>query len=791
MTQGELEKIPQRIVNEMSRLEVRIMEDMVRRIRINGFSTASSDWQFTRLQQLGMSEEQIKKWVQEVLETSDKEIEKIYSDDTYKEYMKHSRAFDIYGQEQLPFSENAELQSLIEAVKQQTREELENITGSMGFVKPTPSGGLQMMTQTEFYQRTLDDAMYDIHSGAFDYNTVLRRTIEDMTRSGIRWIDYESGHHNRIPVAARRAVMTGFRQVQGKINEQTARALGTDFYEVTVHIGARPSHQVWEGQVWSMEQLQSVCGLGTVTGLHGANCYHDYNAFIPGVSTRTYTDEQLEQIHEEENKPKTYNGKEYTTYEALQRQRQLETRARKYREDVHLLEEGGGSEDDIIAKKSRYQKTLQEYKAFSKKMGLPMQKERIYQDGLNVDIPERDLSKVAAAKPKAEIKRRAINKAGKEVVFDFKEVDDKRQKQIDILSELTMEYNTRLERVSHGAQNAAGDVQISGSLMRLSDKNVETAVHEFAHTLANTDADKYGLTQDQEFWKEIRKIRREYLKDVDATQDPSRIISFYEHSSRSVDEFFAEAFTHAKLREMGLPIPERFGGDYTYSQRVLDTVNKYFGKDPGEAGRLARLAERQAKKERLQEMLKNGVTIGTPYIEPEQIRSQAFSSKFSRITDNSAINNRIRSLAQGNLTKNNGSYTEMLDIIDLDTGDSIIHKLGGKDEIGVSLTVGERAAVKDHKGRIIGMHNHPTNIYPTGSDFVIAASRKYEFGLVFTHDLRVFKYTGPTIKTTATAIDDVIDRCTRVAYTEIDKRRAFERAMVELERRFGITWQEI
>lgn len=386
MTQGELEKIPQGVVNAMNQLEVRIMEDMVRRIRINGFSTASADWQFKRLQQLGLSEAEIKKWVQDALDTSDAEIEHIYSDDVYEEYMGHRRAYDASGRQQIPFDENQELQQLIEGIKQQTKDELEKITGSMGFVIPTPSGNLQNMTLTEYYQKTLDDAMYDISSGAFDYTTVLGRTINEMTNSGIRWIDYSSGHHNRIPVAARRAVMTGFRQVQGKINEQTARELGTDSYEVTVHIGARPTHQVWEGKVWTMEELRSVCGLGEVTGLHGANCYHDYNAFIPGVSTRTYTDEELQRIHDDENKPKTYNGKEYTTYEALQRQRRLETRARKYREDVHLLEEGEGSEDDIIARKCRYQKTLQEYQAFSDKMNLPMQKERIYQDGLSVDM---------------------------------------------------------------------------------------------------------------------------------------------------------------------------------------------------------------------------------------------------------------------------------------------------------------------------------------------------------------------------------------------------------------------
>ena len=403
MTQGELEKIPNEVVKAMSDLEIRIMEDMVRRIRVNGFSTASADWEFTRLQQLGMSEAQIKAWVQSALKATDEEIDHIYSDDAYAEYMGHGRGYQAYGRQRVPFDENVELQQLIEAVKQQTRDEMVRITGSMGFAKKGTTGLINLITLTDFYQQTLDRAMYDIHSGAFDYNTVLSRTINDMTNSGLRWIDYESGHHNRVPVAARRAVMTGFRQVQEKINEQTARDLGTDTYEVTVHIGARPTHQPWEGKVWTMEELHSVCGLGTVTGLHGANCYHDYNAFIPGVSVRTYTDEELKQIHEQENTPKTYNGKEYTTYEALQRQRQLETRARKYREDVHLLQKGDGSEDDIIAKKARYQGTLQEYCAFSKKMDLPMQKERIYQDGLKVDMraPKKN---IAANKKSAIIK---------------------------------------------------------------------------------------------------------------------------------------------------------------------------------------------------------------------------------------------------------------------------------------------------------------------------------------------------------------------------------------------------
>ena len=205
----------------------------------------------------------------------------------------------------------------------------------------------------KFYQQTLDAAIMDIKSGAFSYNTVLQRTINTMTTSGLRWIDYDSGWHNRVDVAARRAIMTGFRQVQGKINEQVAEELKTDYYEVSYHVGARPTHQPWQGRVWSMQQLKDVCGLGTGPGLHGWNCYHDYKPFIPGVSVRTYTDEQLDQMMAEENTPKEYLGKKYTTYEALQAQRRMETQMRKTRQDIRLMQDGGVDQNDIVLKKSQ------------------------------------------------------------------------------------------------------------------------------------------------------------------------------------------------------------------------------------------------------------------------------------------------------------------------------------------------------------------------------------------------------------------------------------------------------
>ena len=286
------------------------------------------------------------------------------------------------GMRQIPFERNTPLQQLTQAVKKQLSREYENLAASMGFAIWGPDGRIQYSPLMEFYRSTLDNAVLNIQSGAFSYETVLQRTVSRMTASGVRWVDYDSGVHNRIDVAARRAVLTGFRKVQALINEQTAADLGTDSYEVSYHVGARPSHQPWEGRVWTKEELVSVCGLGDVTGLCGVNCYHDYLPFIPGVSVRTYTDEQLQEMIDEENTPKEYYGKQYTTYEALQEQRRREREIRATRQQVRLLQEGGADEKAIILKKARYQGQLQNYVDFSRKMGLPEQKQRILQDGL-------------------------------------------------------------------------------------------------------------------------------------------------------------------------------------------------------------------------------------------------------------------------------------------------------------------------------------------------------------------------------------------------------------------------
>lgn len=380
MNQEYKEKLSRQIAKNFADLEMRVMEDIVRRIRKTKKITSTADWQINRLRILGNSSEDIEKMLKDTLDASYPEMFELYDQVIDWEYVRNKDVYEQINAQFVPFEENEELQQITNALIQQTDEDLRNITQSLGFYLDYGNGKLVLTPLAEVYQNYLDTACTDIVSGAFDYNSVLRRTVSQMTNSGLRQIDYASGRGNRVDVAARRAVMTGITQLTGKISDMNAEKLGTEYFEIAWHAGARPTHAVWQGKVWSKEQLVTVCGLGTVTGLEGANCYHERYPFIPGISERNWTDEWLEKKNREENTPKEYKGKEYTLYEAKQRQRQMETAMRAQREKVQLLQKGDADPDDVMLARAKYQGQLNEYSRFSRKMGLKEERERIYYD---------------------------------------------------------------------------------------------------------------------------------------------------------------------------------------------------------------------------------------------------------------------------------------------------------------------------------------------------------------------------------------------------------------------------
>lgn len=506
MTPEQKGTLPLRLEKMFYELQDRIFADVVRRIKKTGEITSTADYQINKLLLLENSTEFVEQELKSLLNASDPEIWGLYDKVSNWEYVRYEEAYQQINGNFVPLEQNAQIQQWTQAIMQQTRNDLKNITQSLGMSVDIGGGKTAFTPLAEYYQKYLDKACMDIVTGAFDYNTVLRRVVKEMTASGLQTIDYASGWKNRVPVAVRRAALTGISQLSAKINEMIAKDLKTDTYEVTYHSGHRPSHW-WGGQIYTYSELISVCGLGDVAGLCGANCRHSYYAFVPGISVRTYTDQQLREYEEAEKQTREYNGKLYNRYEATQAQRQLETKMRAQRAYVKNLQRGGASSEDVIATKARYLNTLHQYQAFSKKMKLPEQMERVYMDGLGRIAPGQvRKSRISNIKKKTaaeifdvEITKemdtvlaaniyKSLNRSniGKEVL----EFIEKSGTSVNIY----YNRNTVAEMGLEGlyGQCIGNHIYINGLTTQSVKKTVETIIHEATHIRLDIGGDQHA-----------------------------------------------------------------------------------------------------------------------------------------------------------------------------------------------------------------------------------------------------------------------------------------------------------
>lgn len=183
--------------------------------------------------------------------------------------------------------------------------------------------------------------------------------------------------------------------------------------------------------------------------------------------------------------------------------------------------------------------------------------------------------------------------------------------------------------------------------------------------------------------------------------------------------------------------------------------------------------------------------IGSNNVNLSYIKSETFRKKFYRLSDNSKVNDALRRYAEAMLVHRNGTDGEDVYIIDSKTGDLLLRKISSRNDLEVRVTEDELKNIqKKRKGELIGIHNHPTNIYPTGSDFAAAGYRHYRFGIVVTHDGRVFKYSTGKRAFLPSILDDRVDKYTKQPYN-LDVGKAHEKALNELKEEYGISWEEI
>lgn len=212
------------------------------------------------------------------------------------------------------------------------------------------------------YVEAIDEAYMQTVTGAYSYTNAIQNTVQKLADMGITLKD-KAGRNVQLEVAVRRNVLAGIQSTANNINRDIEKELGCDGYEVTAHIGARPTHAEAQGKQYAINKEDSKkYGIGLWSDVSDLweeyNCRHTYFGIILGISEPVYTDKEL---NEYKNATVEWNGKKVPYYEATQKQRQLENTIRKQKRAVQTLEKAGQDTKIAKTKLAIAQKKLNDY----------------------------------------------------------------------------------------------------------------------------------------------------------------------------------------------------------------------------------------------------------------------------------------------------------------------------------------------------------------------------------------------------------------------------------------------
>lgn len=290
--------------------------------------TATDKWQIENLQQAGYLLEDIQQEIAKATKLQQTEIAEAMEDAGVKALDYDDKIYRDVGLSPTPLTQSPELIRLMQRNYEATLGEWSNFTR-------TTAEQAQRLFLSE-----LDKAYNLINTGALSYTQAVKEVLNNIVTDGVT-ITYPTGHTDTIEVATLRAVRTGISQATAQIQTARMDEMGVDLVITSSHLGARPSHQEWQGKVFSRSgrgkypPFEESTGYGTVSGLCGANCRHSFSPFFEGM------DNPFEQYDSEENKKQ---------YEKEQYQRTLERRIRKTKREVMGLKAGVDNIKDDKAK---------------------------------------------------------------------------------------------------------------------------------------------------------------------------------------------------------------------------------------------------------------------------------------------------------------------------------------------------------------------------------------------------------------------------------------------------------
>jgi len=332
-----------------------LVKDISRRIKGAGAITETAEYQIYRAQALGASKKEVERRVAEQLKLQEEVI---------------SSLFEYVLDKSLAYEDNGSLQQMADAyaemTKSKTAEMLQNLWGT------APDG--QVLPLQDAYARALDFAFRETATGVLDMETAIRRAVMPLAKRGLRTIEQKSGRSIGIEYACRRYIMDQLGALDDEVQKANHDRLGCDGWEISAHAACAPDHEPIQGRQYSDAEYEQLNN-SLQRRIGHLNCGHTASPIILGVNAPQYTEAELKQFAEDNERGITYNGKHYTLYQAGQEQATMENAIRNLRRQILADEET--KSPDLQQHQIRLRVLQSEYTKFCKAANLPTRNERL------------------------------------------------------------------------------------------------------------------------------------------------------------------------------------------------------------------------------------------------------------------------------------------------------------------------------------------------------------------------------------------------------------------------------
>lgn len=315
LTEKDFMILEKEALNLYGELETDIIREIAERIANVGYANTVVFDNARILQEMGYLYDDIIEMVAKYNETNASEIREIFENAGIKSLKRDDEVYKLAGLN--PTEISTAMQQLMNRRANQTYFNLKALTGTTA-----------SESQLQFING-INKAYLEVSTGTKSYSQSIIDVVKGISKKGGQVV-YPSGYKLSIENATRMNILTGVNQMASQLQLDRGRELGWNLYEVTAHGGARPEHAEWQGKVYSEQQLYDICGYGTVTGLCGANCRHNFHPYYKG-SSLTYTAKELREYR---NVTVEYNGEKISEYEASQIQRGMERKIRQNKKDM-------------------------------------------------------------------------------------------------------------------------------------------------------------------------------------------------------------------------------------------------------------------------------------------------------------------------------------------------------------------------------------------------------------------------------------------------------------------------